>query len=196
MLRTIRHRKTAVLAALLALLAFQASGWLVAWQAARFDARRTAGAMLHQPETETCRVTLTTTALANARVDNREIRLHGRLFDIRSAEPCGDSVRLLLYHDVREEALYEALGNLLAPAFCNNPAVPATSAPFYLFLLNWMHAAFLLPEMPAWRLNNSVEQQNHFPFLIPGSQLRLPRPGPPPEPFGDIQYNNEAREGL
>lgn len=170
-----------MLAALLALLAFQTMGWFVAWDLARTDARRCAAHILRQPKTQTHWRVLAPDALHRARVGKREIRLGGHLYDIRRAVPRGDSLLVELYHDAREEALLDALNALLQPAWATAFHTLPGPAPLHLTLLKWMGSAFLVPDgLPL--LPDRLDWAAHFFFCsLPGSQVALPRPGPPPK---------------
>ena len=170
-----------MLAALLALLAFQTMGWFVAWDLARMDARRSAGHILQQPKTQTHWRVLTPDALRRARVDKREIRLGGHLYDIRATIPRGDSLLVELYHDAREEALLDALHTLLQPAWATAFNTLPGPAPLHLLLLKWLGNVFLVPD-ELLLLPDRLDWATHFfPCPLPGSQRALPRPGPPPK---------------
>ena len=75
-----------------------------------------------------------------------EIRLNGQLFDYRILAEKGDSVRVALYHDRPEEALYSVLGNIFKTETDANK--PLTQ-PMAIWLAQWLGASFLLPETPA-----------------------------------------------
>lgn len=177
MFQRIRHPKATFPAILLALLAFQALGWFVAWDLARIEIRQGMGQ--DQPASDLLDITLSTRQLAQCHVEGLEIRLGGNLYDICSAACTGDSVRLELWHDAREEALYSALGNLLAPVFSQQP-VPEP-APLCVCLFQWLQSDFLLPESPALPVGRPAIAERLFCTAIPGQQIALSRPGPPPK---------------
>lgn len=129
-------------AALSALLLFQAGGWFLACGILQFQAKKVAHVALDLPETPLCTVTIPVDLLPEIRVGKKEIRLDGRLFDIKNQTVNGDSVTLRLYHDHHEEAVLNVIGQLLAPGSGPN------TAHFLLFqnwLAQWLCAAFLLP---------------------------------------------------
>jgi hypothetical protein len=145
------HRKPVFVAALAALLVFQSLGWMGVWSALRLGARAQAYRVMRAgPANGDLKLTLSADSLLKLKVAPREIRLAGRLYDIRSAEQRGDSVALHLYHDRLEERLYALLGDLLcaggnAPSFANH------------WLAQCIGAAYLVPEPTDWRIRRMPE---------------------------------------
>jgi hypothetical protein len=140
------HRKPVFVAALAALLVFQSLGWVGIWSALRLGARAQAYRVMQAgPANGDLKLTLCADSLLKLKVAPGEIRLAGRLYDIRSAEQRGDSVALHLYHDRLEERLYALLSDLLcpsgdAPSFANH------------WLAQCISAAYLVPEPTGPRL--------------------------------------------
>ncbi|HNL11286.1 MAG TPA: hypothetical protein PKM44_12290, partial [Turneriella sp.] len=109
MLDRLRTWKTTLLVFWIGLLTFQSGGWFMAWHIARQEARQIARTAAPPADRRLYRITLSLRNLEQARVDKKEIRLNGHLYDIRSLEQHGDSATVSLYHDTREEALFSAL---------------------------------------------------------------------------------------
>lgn len=170
-------RKPLVLALLL-LAAFQAGGWLLAWASLWFDARAAAYRAVSSPETTLVHCVLHRDAFVKARVERREVRLDGALFDIQQLAIRGDSVHLTLYHDWQEERLLNTLASLLGAQ-----SDPEQGAPLADWLASVLGAVFLLPEPPGW-----PQQPTERPApqrLLPLAAVLRPQhtpglPAPPP----------------
>ena len=180
MYRPFRQFKTHVLFALSGLLLFQSLGWLTVWGLARQEARRHARAALEVTTLE--RITIELGTLEQLRVDKHEIRLNGRLYDIRSSTIHSDSVTLELYHDIREEQLYAVLGTLLSPVLLS-PGAPLSGAPAQAFawLFKWMQTVYLMPEgfgVPGQPEGRTI---SFFLYRIMLQQICLILPDQPPE---------------
>lgn len=83
----------------------------MAWQGmrwtARLEARRVMFSGHSMPEK-----TFSKAFFFQIKVDRKEIRLNGHLYDFRTVAESADSIRVALYHDQKEEALLSALGQL------------------------------------------------------------------------------------
>ncbi|MFN0014471.1 MAG: hypothetical protein ACKVU2_07965 [Saprospiraceae bacterium] len=183
LLCALRHWKAIQTALLLALLGFQAAGWLVTWQLALVDARQSARETIRQQPAHLIERTLSIRIFKRCLVDENELRLEGQMFDIASLRIESDSVRLRLYRDVREERLHRELGQLLMPVVMGdaNQSHPAPPT-LYTLLAKWLHAGAMPPEMP--RLPGFVCVENRVVFHLPGiplSQVNMPQHGPPPK---------------
>ncbi len=116
--------------------------------------------------------------LTALQVGKKEIRYQGRLYDIRSSHLVGDSVRLVLYHDQREEALFNALGSLLSPSRDASSSLPSVLS----WLAKWLSTTFVVPDALAFCL--WVESaQSPLPVFAPtlATQQEPGIFGPPPE---------------
>jgi len=142
--RPLQFWKNSAISALATLLLFQAGGWFLASGILQMQAKMAAHATLHRRETPIETVTLAANFLSKIRVGKKEIRLEGRLYDIKSQAINGDSVTLQLYHDRHEEAVLDAVGKLLSPGAGSNAA---HSLPLQNWLAKWLGSAFLLPTM-------------------------------------------------
>lgn len=131
--------------ALLALILFQGAGWMLAWQAVQFHAKISADIAVSLPETPSLHLTLSTRLFQRVRIDRKEIRLDGNLYDIRSAVFTGDSVHLELYHDKREQALFA----LLKPhvSFLSDYS-PIQAPPIAAWAAQWLVTPFIVPTAP------------------------------------------------
>lgn len=135
-------RRRYAAAFMVGMLAFQAVGWLVAWHTARWEAKFSARLAILDENTPIRSLTLPAAMLPALHVGKREIIYAGRLYDIRSAQTQGDSVRLELYHDRHEERLYGLLDQVLSSD------TDTQHAPFQTWLAKWLCSAFLMPEQP------------------------------------------------
>ena len=127
-------------APLAALLLFQAGGWFLASGILQIQAKTVAHFTMQRRETPLETVTLANSFLSKIRVGKKEIRLEGRLYDIKNQTVKGDSVTLQLYHDKHEEAVLDAVGKLLSPGGSKT----AHSLPLQNWLAKWLSSAFLL----------------------------------------------------
>lgn len=183
MLQPIYRHMTSTAAFLSALLAFQACGWVVAWSVARQEARRMARSALYQPPSGRITVTLAMAEWRRIRINDQEIRLHGRLFDTRVLRTRGDSVELTLSSDEKEAQLITALEAVIAPVLRWDQPTSVPAKPFVWQLLQWLDAPFLpvpsslLPSTPRpW-----VRVFFHYCNLTSTTGTRPP--DPPPERF-------------
>jgi hypothetical protein len=170
------HRFAAAL--LIGLLAFQGLGWFIAWHTARWEAFFSAQQVLSEENTPVSSVTLPMSLLPALQVGKKEIRYQGRLYDIRSSHLVGDSVRLVLYHDQREEALFNALGSLLSPSRDASSSLPSVLS----WLAKWLSTTFVVPDALALRAWAELGQT---PLLFSAKSLAAQQEpgilGPPPE---------------
>jgi hypothetical protein len=174
----IRHWKTVTVSVLAALLVFQAAGWFLACGILQFQAKKVAHIALDLPETPLQTVTIPADLLPKIRVGKKEIRLDGRLFDIKNQTVKGDSIRLTLYHDRREQAVLDALGSLLSLGDGSNTA---HSLPLQSWLAKWLGSAFLLPVATALALPMDEFFAHFFACLLPVAQTAPSCFSPPPE---------------
>lgn len=160
MIHSVRNKAKIWFFTLLFLLAFQAIGWILVFQTTHFDARQSAQHNLNEQNTafETRSIDLKT--YASSLVGKKEIRLAGRLFDIKSKAVIGDTVRLVLYHDKKEESLFYRFQELWNGSDAD--AVP--SGPNHV-LAKWLSTFFLVPECPMF-----------VDFTTDARALDLPRP--------------------
>lgn len=133
-------RKNIAVATFALLILLQAGGWFAATGILQWQAKSAAQRVMHRRETPLHTVTLSLDRLARIRVDKKEIRLDGRLYDIKSQRITGDSATLEIYHDRKEEALLDAIGQLLRPGAAENEKLPLQG-----WLARWLGAVFLLP---------------------------------------------------
>jgi cbb3-type cytochrome oxidase subunit 3 len=163
---------------LLALALFQAAGWWYVWRWARDDARQAAQRAMALPETPLVQRTLSRADLEAWRFDKKELRLEGRLYDIRSEQARGDSVLLMLYHDRREEALMHALYTGWLPGEHPHDA----PARLHLWLLRCLFMPFELPSGPTLAFIGTARRAPAvFTYHLSGAQYVPGLVTPPPE---------------
>jgi hypothetical protein len=179
MSRPLRFWKISAVAALAALLLFQAGGWFLASSILQIQAKTVAHFTMLRRETPLETVTLAASFLSKIRVGKKEIRLEGRLYDIKNQTVKGDSVTLQLYHDKHEEAVLDAVGKLLSPGGGSNAA---HSLPLQNWLAKWLVSVFLLPlTEPETRFFTDEFFSPSFHFLLLSAQQAPGCFSPPPE---------------
>lgn len=179
MLRPSQVRPVCAAAFFAALVAFQSVGWFLTWQGLRLGARFEAQRVLYQEEVLLQENTFHKDFFQKIKVDRREIRLNGHLFDFRVLAEFGDSIRVTLYHDQFEEALLSALGQVFQPG---GGSKADSAPPVAVWLAQWLGSTFLLPEKPM--LSFGVEphfQKHNFTKLVFAAQSAPSIFVPPPE---------------
>lgn len=127
----------------------------MAWQSIQIQSKYAAHKLLFQAETPVQEFVVSQDFYKASKIGRREITLNGNLYDIRSSEILGDSIRLVLYHDWHEQALYAILGVHFSRL--NNGADPC-SKPLAMWAAQWLGAAFILPDtlvIPAYFENRN-----------------------------------------
>ncbi|MBN8677724.1 MAG: hypothetical protein J0M29_05830 [Chitinophagales bacterium] len=110
---------------LLFLITFQSAGWLMAWQCMHWNVRLEARRILFAGEDLPER-SFSKNYFDGIRVGRKEIRLDGHLYDYRKVSETADSIRVALYHDRHEEALFSTLDQLFQTGgFNGKSTVPA-----------------------------------------------------------------------
>lgn len=165
---------------LMVLMIFQALGWTLAWQAARREAHFAAQQAVTQVHTPLQALTLSMADLAQSRVGKKEIVHGGRLYDIKVAKQIGDSVYLMLYHDQHEQHLYRLLGEIL----CSTPDASSPASAPVLWLAQWLSAAYLMPSIEAFCLEDSLQGRCAFSAPLTLRMQRQPGCDTPPPDFG------------
>ncbi|HAD13586.1 MAG TPA: hypothetical protein DCF33_14255 [Saprospirales bacterium] len=163
---------------LLGLLLFQSAGWQMAWHGMHWNARWEARNALFQ-DNNLPEKTFSKAFFAQIKVDKKEIRLEGFLYDFYTVAETEDSIRVALYHDHKEQALLSALGHM----FQSGEQSGQSSAPF---LNHWLAlslgVAFLVPPVPVWpKLPVLALSRAVFPACSWGTQFVPGVFAPPPE---------------
>lgn len=179
MLPLVRLWRTGVVAALAALLVFQAAAWSLAWSILQYQAKTAAHTALHREETSLRTATIAFDFLSQIRVGKKEIRLDGKLYDIKNQTITGDSVKLLLYHDRHEEALLDGLGSLFMSGDSNSGAAQMPNLENWL--AKWFGTTFLLPEAPNLTARQGIFPRHFFISILPVAQAVPDCFSPPPE---------------
>lgn len=145
MFAAIQHRIPVAVVLLMALIAFQSLGWLMAWKGLQFGAKMEAHKALKANGNTLLKRTFHKDFIQKVKVGRKEILLNGQLFDYRVLADSGDSLTLSLFHDQKEQALFSLLGHVF-----KSGADVGDSAPSHLglWLANWLSLVFLPTENP------------------------------------------------
>jgi len=156
------------------LLAFQAAGWYLSWGILMLDAKMAVSQKLSRPETVREQLTVSTADLSRLWVGKREIRRNGRLYDVCSQHPQGDSVRLEIFHDTREEAI-------LATLFALFVAEENSGKVHYDWLCHLLEATYLLPVLPVLPQRQTRYLPADFSYWLLRAQHDPAQTAPPPK---------------
>lgn len=149
----------------------------MAWQMMHWQARFEAQRVLEKNTAPLETVVITQSFFEKNKLDKREIRLNGNLYDIRSKTVAGDSVRLELYHDKHEESLLAMLGVHFSKF---DKASGNESKPLALWVAQWLGSAFIVPvsaPLPACETSLALRD---YPFQFPCTLELTDRPFAPP----------------
>lgn len=147
-----------------ALIAFQSVGWLLAWQGLRFGAKIEAQKALFHGGKDFQQGTFHKDFIEKIKVGRKEIVLDGQLFDYKILSVQGDSLRISLFHDQKEQALLSVLGHVFKSE--RDPG-SQHSMPLTLWLAKWLSATFILPVksvLPAETVLFLLRQAFHIQF--------------------------------
>jgi len=176
----LRRAQTGSILVLTALLGFQSAGWLLVWRMAQSNAREQARIAIIHTDTPVQSLTIHAADLATRRMDKKEIRHEGRLYDIRSETSFGDSVTLTLYHDKHEESLLKTLGERLAAPVAGKPS----GAPKMSWLAQLLGLIYLTPQAPHLpKAQENALEARAFPYLMPLRQAVPDLYALPPEAY-------------
>jgi hypothetical protein len=112
----------------------------VVWEY-QITAVRYIGQQLQDGAIPTNTITLSLTDWKSARIDKKEIRLSGLMYDVRSSKIQGDSIKLVVVRDEKEECLL-ALGH----RFFHQNNQPTTHHSTRLAILQFFNIPFLVPQ--------------------------------------------------
>jgi hypothetical protein len=163
---------------LLGIVLFQSAGWQMAWHGLRLSARLEARDRLFQDDTLPEK-TFSKAFFTQIKVDKKEIRLEGFLYDFYTIAETEVSIRVALYHDYKEQHLLSSLSHFFqSRGKSGQPSAPG--------LIHWLAqslgAAFiipsehLLPILPVLAFSRPV-----FPVYSWGTQFIPGVFAPPPE---------------
>lgn len=140
----------------------QGIGWRLVWMQAQYTARSESRQPEQTAQKEIFKITLHGDDWEKNRVEHKEIRWKGHLYDVKSRQIQGDSVVLLLHHDAKEERLLALLEHILRP-----PAPFSSMSGHSLELWRtWMATVYLRPEIPGWHLYNGSSQVKSTFFYV------------------------------
>lgn len=130
----------------------------------QWQAKFAAHTVLFQDSTPVRKAVLHKDLFLQSKFDKHEIRLNGNLYDIRSAVWRGDSVKLVLYHDKHEQALYAALGVHFSRLDSSSNTAPK---PVAVWAAQWLGSAFLLPDAVPMPVASEQKQASLFEWRFP-----------------------------
>jgi hypothetical protein len=154
-----RHSNGRSVNILLVLIVFQGLGWLLAWQAMQWQAKSAARSALFQEDSPVQTLVLQQDFFKQSSVGKGEIRLEGNLYDVRSKEYVGDSVRLVLYHDWHEQLLYSLLGGHFSRL---DESAAGASEPLSMWVAQWLGLTFVAPTNPVITLAERIPEKPFF----------------------------------
>lgn len=141
---------------------FQGIGWRLVWMQAQHTARGESRQPERTARKEIFRITLHGDDWEKNRVEDKELRWEGHLYDVKSRQIQGDSVVLLLHHDAKEERLLALLEHILRP-----PApFSSVPGPFLELWRTWMATVYLMPDMPDWHLYSAPSPAKSAFFYV------------------------------
>ncbi len=152
-------------------------GWFLAWQGLQWRAKIAAHEELFQENTAVTTVSLTQDFYQKIKVGKREVRLNGNLYDIRSSEVKGDSIRLVLYQDKHEQALYTLLGVHFSELDSATNSLPQ---PMSVLVAQWLGTNFLAPDCVVFPVAELDQNKAVFHWRFPDALgIRVPPFMPP-----------------
>ncbi len=173
-----RLTRTLTTACLLSLLLFQSIGWQAGWHVAQMEVRREMQIALHSKAPRLTRFTLSQADFERFLIEEEEIVYEGKLYDIHSATPEGDSINIIALHDSREQDLLETLHCLLI-----HDASPARQPlPAQAWWARWTDTVFLAPPGMPLLAEAPVETRVEvFDYQAPVASAVPRHFSPPPE---------------
>jgi hypothetical protein len=157
---------------------FQGIGWVLTWQAVHIQAKFAAKTQLFQASTPVHEIVLQRDFFQKSKVDKHEIRLEGNLYDIRSFEWKGDSVRLVLYHDWHEQMLFAILDSHISNL--DSAATGDAPQPLTVWVAQWLGSAFLLPAEASLPICSTLTEKSDFTWRFPRTSACCDAPFTPP----------------
>ncbi len=158
------------------LLLLQGVGWFIAWKIAEADAKLVAFHTMNSKGSQMFVFRLSLFDFEKQRIDEREIRINGGLYDIKSCTALKDSVELLVYHDKHEEQLLRYLSKWMGQTPGSQPE------PYAQLLGKWLQSVFVVPAallLPHWE---QPSRQDHFIITSRPLIFAAAPHAPPPKP--------------
>lgn len=128
-------------------------------------------ALRTQPDEKLEVLQLSQSEYKKARVDDHEIKVHDRMYDIARVEQKGNKVLVYCLHDEDEDSLLTLLDSILKNAGKDKRSVPASS---------WNLAAFQLPETVTLHCVLPADRSVTTAYLFMVSEPSLTIFSPPP----------------
>ncbi len=92
-----------------------AGGLMLLCTLLQLNIQKEAESALLNPETKLTKITLSNAEYQNCKLNNKEIKLNGKLFDIKNAVFNNDQIELLAYEDVHESGIISLIENFFSP---------------------------------------------------------------------------------
>ena len=124
------------------LLLLQAGGLLLCYEAEQMSAHWQMKRSLSKNQRPTEKLKISLTDYCKSRVGKDELRLEGRMYDIRSAKICGNEIELVVVRDRKEERAICKISGLLGAHVSDNTIGPQS-------LIDFMSFVYLVPEVYA-----------------------------------------------
>jgi len=131
-------------------------------------------ALRHLPDTSLERFEFPVEVFRNVRVEDDEIRVNGRMYDIARTEKTTDTVVVWALHDEAEDDLFAFINKVMDNAGQDDRQVPADLTQF-LSLQFLTPATILIPEVPA------VHSRHHTIWMAFDAQSSPERACKPPQ---------------
>jgi hypothetical protein len=80
---------------------------------------------LKKPETHLEKLTLTIDEYRQSRIDEHEVKVNGKMYDVKEKIFHKNHVVLLAFHDVKEENVISVIGNCFSGSRSSNKQIPA-----------------------------------------------------------------------
>ena len=134
-------------------------GFLLVYKIQQYLVQKEMYNILNDKLKDTEKLTLSYSDYQNNKIDNHEILVQGKLYDIRSVIRTGNIVELQVINDIKEEKILDNIKDLV-----NNSSNSKNHLPDHL--LKWLNLVFICP-VPA---NNLIIKYSSSCFL-PFSEL-------------------------
>ncbi len=127
----------------------------------------------HKPVDELEVLQLTTSAFRNALVEEHEVEVAGKMYDIAWIETHGDEVTVYALHDEAEDNLLAFLDAILKNATKDKKPVPSS--------LSGLQALLFLPSEFPHKQIETLTIKHYTSYQFTPSSASLPIDGPPPK---------------
>ncbi len=136
---------------LLLIILLQSGGISLYYKIQQSLAHNQAHHKLHKKNTRFHKLTLTLSEYHHSKVEHDEIRLNGKMYDVKSAKIVGNTVELQVIHDTEEETMFKEIRK-----FFDRTNQPNSQFNHHLQLL--LTLSYLPPSYPIWVLTSSFSK--------------------------------------